>query len=202
MNKAIKIALVECPYLLRTGLVQTLRNSSELRCHILELNDISHLKDSLNLHHPDMIVVNPHNACGFKLSEINSFCNSYPSTKLTAVCYAYLDQQTTELFHAIFNIDDTPEKIHDKINKLFHKTTTTPEPETENQELTQREKEIVVGVVKGQTNKEIADTLSISAHTVISHRRNIAKKLQIHSPSGLTIYAILNKLVDINDIKL
>lgn len=67
--------------------------------------------------------------------------------------------------------------------------------------LSQREKEIIVCVVKGMTNKQIAEQLFISAHTVITHRRNIASKLQIHSPAGLTIYAIVHKLVDIDDVK-
>ncbi len=67
--------------------------------------------------------------------------------------------------------------------------------------LSVREREIIVCVVKGMTNKQIADALCISAHTVITHRRNIASKLQIHSPAGLTIYAIVNKLVDLSEIK-
>ncbi len=67
--------------------------------------------------------------------------------------------------------------------------------------LSAREKEIIVCVVKGLTNKQIADELCISAHTVITHRRNIASKLQIHSPAGLTIYAIVNKLVELSEIK-
>ena len=67
--------------------------------------------------------------------------------------------------------------------------------------LSAREKEIIVGVVKGLTNKQIAERLFISAHTVITHRRNIAGKLQIHSPAGLTIYAIVNKLVELSEIK-
>ena len=55
-----------------------------------------------------------------------------------------------------------------------------------------------VALVQGMSNKEIADHLCISTNTVITHRRNIAKKLQIHSPAGLTIYAIVNKLVSID----
>ena len=55
----------------------------------------------------------------------------------------------------------------------------------------------MVGVVQGLTNKEIADKLFIAHNTVITHRRNIARKLQIHSIAGLTIYAIVNKLVEI-----
>ena len=67
--------------------------------------------------------------------------------------------------------------------------------------LSNREREIIVCVVKGMTNKEIADQLCLSIHTVITHRRNISNKLQIRSAAGLTIYAIVNKLVDIKDVK-
>lgn len=67
--------------------------------------------------------------------------------------------------------------------------------------LTDREKEILTGVVKGLTNKEIAQHLFLSTHTVISHRRNITRKLEIHSTAGLTIYAIVNKLVTLDEIK-
>lgn len=68
--------------------------------------------------------------------------------------------------------------------------------------LSDREKEVIVSLVQGMTNKEIADHLCISINTVITHRRNIARKLQIHSPAGLTIYAIVNNLVDISSVKL
>ena len=68
--------------------------------------------------------------------------------------------------------------------------------------LSDREKDVVVSLVQGMTNKEIADHLCISVNTVITHRRNIARKLQIHSPAGLTIYAIVNNLVDISSVKL
>jgi len=67
--------------------------------------------------------------------------------------------------------------------------------------LSDREKEIVVYVVKGLTNKEIADKLFLSINTVTTHRRNIARKLDIHSSSGLTIYAIVNKLVQLDEIQ-
>ncbi len=68
--------------------------------------------------------------------------------------------------------------------------------------LSDRERDVIIGVVQGLQNKEIADRLYISVNTVITHRRNIARKLQIHSPAGLTIYAIVNGLVDISSVKL
>lgn len=72
---------------------------------------------------------------------------------------------------------------------------------SEREPLSQREREIIVGVVKGMTNKEIADSLCISIHTVLTHRRNIARKLEIHSSAGLVIYAIVNGIVNVEDIK-
>ena len=67
--------------------------------------------------------------------------------------------------------------------------------------LSQREKEIVVCIAKGMSNKEVADALNLSVHTVTTHRRNISSKLQIHSPAGITIYAIVNKLLDLHEIQ-
>lgn len=67
--------------------------------------------------------------------------------------------------------------------------------------LSEREKDIVRCVAKGMSNKEIADALFLSVHTVTTHRRNISNKLQIHTAAGLTIYAISNKLLNLNDIQ-
>lgn len=68
--------------------------------------------------------------------------------------------------------------------------------------LSEREKDVIVWLVQGLSNKEIADKMFISVNTVMTHRRNIARKLDIHSPAGLTIFAIVNNLIDINKVKL
>lgn len=68
--------------------------------------------------------------------------------------------------------------------------------------LTEREIEVVKLVAIGKTNKEIAAELFISFHTVISHRKNITEKLGIKSISGLTVYAVLNKLIDASNMDL
>lgn len=69
------------------------------------------------------------------------------------------------------------------------------------EELSEREKEILAFVAQGLLNKEIADRLCISINTVITHRKNITGKIGIKSVAGLTAYAILNNLVDINSIE-
>lgn len=75
-----------------------------------------------------------------------------------------------------------------------------PEANT-NETISEREKDVIIAVVQGMSNKEIAEHLCISVNTAITHRKNIARKLQIHSPAGLTIYAIVNGLVDIDALK-
>ena len=93
--------------------------------------------------------------------------------------------------------DDILRPAMTRVHSGTHRRHTQPETE----ELSDREKDVLVQVVRGLSNKEIADVLCISMHTVISHRKNIARKLGIHSTAGLTIYAIVNNLVNINDLK-
>ena len=83
-----------------------------------------------------------------------------------------------------------------KISNMINKNSES------NETISDREKDVVISLVQGMSNKEIADHLCISINTVITHRRNIARKLQIHSAAGLTIYAIVNNLVDISAVKL
>ncbi len=67
-------------------------------------------------------------------------------------------------------------------------------------ELTKRELDVLQLISKGLANKDVADKLSISIHTVISHRKNISEKTGIKSASGLTMYAVLKKIIDIDEI--
>ena len=73
--------------------------------------------------------------------------------------------------------------------------------EERREELSEREKEILVSVAQGLLNKEIADKHHISINTVITHRKNITRKIGIKTVAGLTAYAILNNLIDINSIE-
>ena len=79
--------------------------------------------------------------------------------------------------------------------------TTDDAPRSEGETLSAREKEILVCVAKGMLNKEIADRCNLSIHTVITHRKNITRKTGIKTVAGLTVYALLNNLIDINTIE-
>lgn len=128
----------------------------------------------------------------------------------------YSQSLRTEILKDIYSIAEDLEKhteIEDKllipsINRLLRDAVSkSAEDEQKKEEsepestLSQREKDIVAEVAKGLTNKEIADRLNLSIHTVTTHRKNISRKTGINSISGITVYAIINKLVDLNDLK-
>lgn len=130
---------------------------------------------------------------------IESIRNLCPdSYHISGIYFSVLPTNRTDIFDSLVSIYSDKTTIIRIVEqaKSRHKA-----DDASTGELTPREKEIVIGVVKGFSNKEIADSLNLSIHTVMTHRRNIASKLQIHSPSGLTIYAIVSKLVSIDDIK-
>jgi DNA-binding CsgD family transcriptional regulator len=97
------------------------------------------------------------------------------------------------------NLFDTPTLICYKVNEILKSFLSEQTKDTDT-ELTRREIEVLQLVAKGHSNKEIADQLFVSIHTVISHRKNISEKTGIKSASGLTMYAILKKIIDMNEI--
>lgn len=159
---------------------------------------------SFNIH----VFASHHDDIEEKLKELkNIIITYYPTQADNNIFYSVLfDIFTTEqdLAHhtAIENQLFIPavSLLERKASEIEEETLESSEPAAKD-ELSMREKEIVACVAKGMANKEIADALFISIHTVLTHRKNIAKKLQIHSPAGLTIYAIVNKLVELKDIK-
>ena len=150
-------------------------------------------------HTPDIVIVNPTFGGWFDLPSFKAD-HSKNSTKYIALVCSVIDNNALKEYDESIAICDDLEAITGKINHLLH-AEEEEEKDNEQETLSQREKEIITCVVKGMTNKAIADKLYLSIHTVITHRRNIARKLQIHSPAGLTIYAIVNKLVELQDIK-
>lgn len=109
-----------------------------------------------------------------------------------------LDPQAGYSGHTI-NLNDTASLICYKVNEVLNSFLSATIRETDT-ELTRREIEVLQLLCKGYSNKEIADQLFVSTHTVISHRKNISEKTGIKSASGLTMYAILKKIVDVGDI--
>lgn len=99
-------------------------------------------------------------------------------------------------------ITDSREAILEQLQSLFTNEGANNTSGDNNKDLSLREIDVLQLIVKGITNKEIADKLSISLNTVLTHRKNITSKLGIKTVSGLTFYAIINGLISGDEIEL
>lgn len=198
MSSPIKIAVAEPSLIIRNGMLSVLKRLSGLNIQIVEILDVSKLDMILRMQHPDILIINPMLLGVFSLQQIKGDVE-FRKLKCVALQISLTDREAMKDYDQTISVYDTAEQIKEKIQQLQAELSEGDEEPTE--QLSTREKEIIVCVVKGMTNKQVADQLCLSIHTVITHRRNIAAKLQIHSSAGLTIYAIVNKLVELNEIK-
>ena len=93
---------------------------------------------------------------------------------------------------------DAGQRILQKINTMI-RPAPTPDTNADTQ-LSLRELDVLKLLVKGRSNKEVSNELFISTHTVMSHRKNITRKLNIRSVAGLTVYALLHGIISMEDL--
>lgn len=132
-------------------------------------------------------------------SDLLHLTDSIKSKNIPVIGYNVQNKGQNKFFSATFDLDEKEEVICEKIKSLVSKANKVVEEESSN--LSTREIEVIREIINGNSNKEIAEKLFISTHTVITHRKNITQKLGIKSISGLTIYAILHGLVEIDEYK-
>ncbi|MCD8270774.1 MAG: response regulator transcription factor [Parabacteroides sp.] len=194
----LKIVIAEPSAIICNGVETMLKRLPGIRVQVIEITNIESLTEDLRTHRPDILIINPSIPGNFTAPHLKEMTGC-TEMKCLALVYTAVDHSLLRHFDDQISIFDNADELKLKLERLH----TPAEEEGENnkqQTLSAREKEIVVCVVKGMTNREIADHLFLSTHTVITHRRNIARKLQVHSASALTVYAIVNKLVELKDI--
>ena len=193
MLTSVKIAIAEPSAIVRAGLEAQLRKLQHYKAQIIYLMDEQRREwqDVAAVISADIYLINPMLTGANPRAQLPDLAFE---TKLMAIDYGGCDPGILREYDGVIRITDSPAQISEAIDILLQNEQAAASANLEAQMLTPR-------VGKGMTNKEIAGQLYLSTHTVITHRRNISKKLQIHSPSGLTIYAIMNKLVELEDIK-
>ncbi|MDR2389491.1 MAG: LuxR C-terminal-related transcriptional regulator [Tannerellaceae bacterium] len=199
MNISLKIVVAEVSSIVRSGVEVQMKRLSGFRFQLVEVARSELVHETIRTHKPDILIINPSMLVGFTLQQLKEEC-ACPAMKCIALLYNLVDRSILMPFDEIMDIYQTNDEIKQKLDRLYAEEIHGIAENDEQQILSVREKEIVVCVVKGMTNRAIADRLFLSTHTVITHRRNIARKLQIHSASGLTVYAIVNKLIELKEI--
>jgi DNA-binding NarL/FixJ family response regulator len=199
MNINLKILIAETSSIVRSGVEVQLKRLPGFRFQLTEVARGELICETIRAHKPDILIVNPSMITGFTLRQLKEE-GGCPEIKCIALLYNLADKSILRPFDDKISIYDSNDEIKQKLEQLYAEEIQGKTDADEQQILSVREKEIVVCVVKGMTNRAIADRLFLSTHTVITHRRNIARKLQIHSASGLTVYAIVNKLIELKEI--
>ena len=148
---------------------------------------------------PDVVIVDPEIFDYASRSSVKARLAEYSDAAVLAFTIGPLDEDQQRQYDGVIGLMDTPPAIIKKVRAALEDRTDAPRSEGE--ELSQREKEILICVAKGMLNKEIADQYNISIYTVITHRKNITRKTGIKTVAGLTVYALLNNLIDMNSVE-
>ena len=162
--------------------------------HATQLDELQHLYARWK---PGVIIINPSLILN-NLKLYQSLRSQFTGTLWVCLIYAYYEPQLLASFDARITITDNPESIIGTIQKLL-----VPGKQSQNLSqdiLSERETDVLKLLATGMANKEIADKLNISINTVITHRKNISQKTGIKSVSGLTIYAVVQKIIPLNEL--
>ncbi len=181
----LKILIADPSYLVKKGLIDILNQFQEVT-QIKVIGTQHGLTELINSFNPNILLIN---------SDFKTCIGISPTITITI----YHSEKSENNKNSI-SILDSKVDIIEVLTPFVKAFTKEKEVETESEDLTPREKLILKNVTLGLTNKEIANKLHISTHTVISHRKNITRKLNIKSVSGLTVYAILNDIIKMEDV--
>ena len=198
-NEKKKIILITPSKIIARGINAILSDYGDFRLEAI-LSDISRENENVLKNTSVDIIIIDTGLWGYSSRrQFRSLISEYSDASIIGVNTLALDEESKKLYDELFSIYDAPSVI---INKLRAANTSERELSEQNRnELSIREQEILVCVAKGMLNKEIADKFNISIHTVITHRKNITKKTGIKTVAGLTVYALLNNLIDPNSIE-
>jgi len=189
----IRILFADQSYIVRKGFTSLLEHFNEVETVVTVANK-EECSEKIQALAPHLVLIN---TSFFTNTELNAFKAKLSDT--THILYLFNSVLPDESPANQLSIFESKASLIDKIHQVIQKINTAKD-NSESEELSPREKLILKNVALGHTNKEIGEILFISSHTVISHRKNITRKLGIKTVSGLTVYAILNNLIQMEDI--
>ncbi|UCG27828.1 MAG: response regulator transcription factor [Bacteroidales bacterium] len=197
----LSILIAEKSYLIRKGLVLILAEFPQVG-NIVETDNEEAFISLVNKNNFQILFLNP---SFIRSGKFHTTFEKIPSPRapvLIGIISREDNKKSQIKFAETIGFDENKSHLLKKIENLILRSSGYQPEEEGTSELSEREKNILRHIALGFTNKEIGEKLYISAHTVITHRKNITRKLGIKSVSGLTVYAILNKIVGMDEIRL
>ena len=157
------------------------------------------LEATLEAYDTDLIIADPAIADPQSRPGLHETVKNLTGVPVLAILSSATDAGFVQDYEGQIYLTDKTAEVEQKISAAV--SVNANETRGEGEELSAREKEILVCVAKGMLNKEIADYYNISIYTVITHRKNITRKTGIKTVAGLTVYALLNNLIDMNSME-
>lgn len=189
--------ICEASEIIANGLAEIIQGMPNFAV-VSRLDNPDRLNERILATDTNLLVINP-TLLGYAERNLPSqLCKEFPHLSVIALITNYIENSTLKAYNGIIEINDPKLKVINTLNQLAQNNDKAEK--SDDVELTKREQDVLVAVAKGMMNKEIADQMNISIHTVISHRKNITRKTGIKSVSGLTVYALLNNLIDENEV--
>lgn len=198
MNSDFKIILADPSPIILRGLSDIISEIAGYQV-VLHSSDLLVVASRIHLLNPDVLIVNPTMIDYPKRLKIRELFSDFPDMKLVALVSAYFDEQVLKQYDGIIEINDNEHRVKSTLNQTVS-LNKNHNVDNDSSVLSEREKSVLVGLAKGLMNKEIAEQLNLSVHTVMTHRKNIIRKTGIKSVSALTVYAILNNFIDQKDV--
>jgi len=198
VRKLIRILLTEPAQLISEGLTGTVQRSG-IRSHFVIVSSLEMMEERLSAENFEIVILNPL-FIQLDTRKLLLLKGQHPGIRFIALQYAYFEPKVLDLFDSVIRVTDPPTTIFNTIKNLINDDRS--EVQGVSQEiLSERETEVLRLLATGMANKEIADKLNISPNTVITHRKNISQKTGIKSVSGLTIFAVAQKIVSIENFR-
>jgi DNA-binding NarL/FixJ family response regulator len=196
VNRNLHIIVAEPNSIIFEGLTAIFQKSA-LKPFISKADSLEGIQQLYIKRKGDVIIISP-SLIQNNVKQYQVLKKQLIETCWVGLVYAYYEPQLLSLFDATIAISDTPEMIVTTINKMLNNDI---KEQSQFQEiLSDREIDVLKLLASGLANKEIADKLNISINTVITHRKNISQKTGIKSVSGLTIYAVVQKLITLENL--
>lgn len=189
-----RVLILDPSPVVEAGLREVLKDFSAYKVLDAHLSgELSARLDRIAALDPDIVLIDPALFPLLRRQPIRATWPVLQEVVLVAVARGGADEELLAEFDGVIDLYDSPARIHHKLKHALETASTTPP--VEGYELSEREREVLVAVARGSTNKQIAEQYCLSVHTVISHRKNITRKTGIKTIAGLTAYALLNKMV-------
>ncbi|MGQ0829523.1 MAG: response regulator transcription factor [Bacteroidota bacterium] len=216
MNK-IRIIIADSHFLSRKGLSVLLNANTDFTV-LMEALSTSDLVNQSKLHKPDLIIID-YTSVNYSLEGLQQIVKKYPKAKLLAITdlqshstiskalntgvtsHLLKDCDQDEIMEAIYKTANGEKFMCGKIvNDILDTNTAsnTAQYSCEGLNISDREMEIIKLIAEGLSNKEVADKLFLSTHTVTTHRKNIMNKLGVNNTAGLVLFAVRENLVSPN----